>query len=89
MSACSAVGWPRSKLIEKVSVHDCLSMVDTISVSSNFRGVKHITISMPDDLAWRVRGLAAQADTSMAQYLCRLAAEKAVAEDTYTAAMAR
>ncbi|MFN0127288.1 MAG: hypothetical protein ACKV19_11450 [Verrucomicrobiales bacterium] len=65
------------------------SRVDTISVFSYFRGVKNITISMPDELARRVRVLAAQADTSMSQYLCQLAAEKAVAEDSYTAAMAR
>lgn len=51
--------------------------------------MKNITISMPDDLARRVRVLAARADTSMSQYLCQLAAEKAAAEDVYEGAMRR
>jgi len=49
--------------------------------------MKNVTISMPDELARRVRVLAAEADTSMSQYLCRLAAEKAAAADDYEAAM--
>lgn len=44
---------------------------------------------MPDDLARKVRVLAARADTSMSQYLCQLAAEKAAADDAYEAAMRR
>ncbi len=56
--------------------------------------MKNITISMPEDLARKVRVLAAKADTSMSQYLCQLAAEKAAAEkaaadDGYAAAMER
>jgi len=51
--------------------------------------MKNITISMPDDLARKVRVLAAKADTSMSQYLCRLAAEKAAEGDEYEAAMKR
>jgi len=49
--------------------------------------MKNLTISMPDELARRIRVLAAEADTSMSQYLCRLAAEKAAAADDYAAAM--
>lgn len=59
---------------------------DTVSVFSYFRGMKNVTISMPDELAHKVRVLAAKADTSMSQYLCQLAAEKAEADDGYTAA---
>jgi len=51
--------------------------------------MKNITISMPDDLAHKVRVLAAKADTSMSQYLCQLAAEKADEEDDYEAARKR
>ncbi len=54
-----------------------------------FRAVKNITITMPDDLARKVRILAAEADTSMSQYLCRLVEEKAAAGDAYQAAMER
>jgi hypothetical protein len=35
--------------------------------------VKNITISMPEDLARKVHVLAAEADTSMSQFLCRFA----------------
>jgi len=65
------------------------SRLDTVSVFSYFRGVKNITISMPDELAHKVRVLAAKADTSMSQYLCQLAAEKAETDDGYTAAKVR
>jgi len=51
--------------------------------------MKNITISMPEDLARKVRILAAKADTSMSQYLCQLAAEKAAADDSYASAMER
>ena len=51
--------------------------------------MKNITITMPDDLARKVRVLAAQADTSMSQYLCQLAARHAEADDAYLAAMRR
>jgi len=63
--------------------------LDTVFVFSYFRVMKNITISMPDDLARKVRVLAAMAETSMSQYLCQLAAEKAEADDGYLAAMAR
>jgi predicted transcriptional regulator len=49
--------------------------------------MKNITISMPDDLARKVRVLAAKADTSVSQYLCRLAAERAACDDDYEVAM--
>lgn len=49
--------------------------------------MKNITISMPEDLARKVRVLAAQADTSMSQYLCQLAAENAALKDEYQTAM--
>jgi len=51
--------------------------------------MKNVTITMPDDLARRVRVLAAKADTSMSQYLCQLAAEKTEGDDAYEAAMRR
>lgn len=51
--------------------------------------MKNITISMPDDLARKVRVMAAESDTSMSQFLCKLAAEKAAAADQYQAAMKR
>lgn len=51
--------------------------------------MKNVTITMPDDLARKVRVLAAEADTSMSQYLCRLASEKAAADDSYEIAMRR
>ncbi len=51
--------------------------------------MKNITISMPEDLARKVRVLAARADTSMSQYLCQIASERAAADDTYASAMER
>ena len=65
------------------------SRIDTDFVRSKIRGMKNITITMPDALARKVRVLAAQADTSMSQYLCRLAAEKTADDDAYGAAMRR
>ncbi|GEM_PF-5686313 len=44
---------------------------------------------MPEDLAKKVRVLAAKADTSMSQYLCQLASAKVAEEDDYEAAMKR
>lgn len=51
--------------------------------------MKNVTITMPDTLARRVRVLAAEADTSMSQYLCQLAAREAEASDDYESAMHR
>ncbi len=51
--------------------------------------MKKITIPMPDELARKTRILAAEADTSMSQFLCNLVAEKAVSSDEYKAAMKR
>jgi len=51
--------------------------------------MKNITITMPDDLARRVRVLAAEADTSMSQYLCQLTSEKVGSDDSYEIAMRR
>jgi len=51
--------------------------------------VKNLTISLPDEVARRTRVLAAQADTSMSQYICRLLTEKIEAESEYRAAMGR
>lgn len=42
---------------------------------------------MPHDLARKVRVLAAKADTSMSQFLCKLVAEKVQAENAYEKAM--
>ncbi len=49
--------------------------------------MKNVTISMPEELARKVRVLAAEADTSMSQFLCQLAEEKAAATDEYHLAM--
>ena len=49
--------------------------------------MKNITITLPDDLARKVRIMAAEADTSMSQYLCHLVEERASAKDSYQAAM--
>lgn len=51
--------------------------------------MRNITISMPDDLARKVRVLAAETDTSMSQFLCRLAEEKVRASSSYQASMKR
>jgi hypothetical protein len=51
--------------------------------------MKNITISMPDDLARKVRVMAAEEDTSMSQFLCRLAEEKVRSKCSYQAAMER
>lgn len=51
--------------------------------------MKNITITMPDDLARKVRVKAAEADTSMSQFLCQLAAEKVAEDDAYLASMRR
>jgi len=45
--------------------------------------MKNVTISKPDERARRAKALAAEVDTSMSQYLCRLAAEKTAATDDY------
>lgn len=44
---------------------------------------------MPDDLARRVRVLAAEADTSMSQYLCQIVARQAEEMDGYQQSMSR
>jgi predicted transcriptional regulator len=51
--------------------------------------MKNVTISMPEDLARKVRVLAAKADTSMSQFLCQLASAKVAEEDDYQSAMER
>ena len=51
--------------------------------------MKNITITMPEDLARKVRVMAAEADTSMSQFLCRLIEEKTAKDDSYQAAMSR
>ena len=44
---------------------------------------------MPEDLARKIRVLAAKADTSMSQFLCRLAEARAAEDSEYEAAMKR
>lgn len=51
--------------------------------------MKNITISMPDALAKKTRVMAAEADTSMSQFLCQLVEEKARASSSYQASMKR
>ena len=62
---------------------------DTKSVQPYFCVVKNVTITMPDDLARKTRVLAAEADTSMSQYLCQLVAAKVANDDCYAAGMKR
>lgn len=64
-------------------------IIDTDPVLSYIRVMKNITITMPEDLAKRVRVLAAEADTSMSQYLCGLAARATEELDTYQKSMGR
>jgi predicted transcriptional regulator len=51
--------------------------------------MKNITITLPDDIGRKTRLLAAEADTSMSQFLCRLVTEKIESEKEYQAAMTR
>lgn len=51
--------------------------------------MKNITITLPDDIGRKTRVLAAEADTSVSQYLCRLVIEKIEGETKYQAAMTR
>ena len=51
--------------------------------------MKNITITLPDDIGRKTRILAAEADTSMSQFLCRLVTEKIESEAEYQAAMTR
>jgi predicted transcriptional regulator len=51
--------------------------------------MKNITITLPDEVARKTRILAAEADTSMSQYLCGLIMEKLESDSSYQAAMKR
>lgn len=51
--------------------------------------MKNITIALPDEIGLKTRVLAAQADTSVSQYLCRLVTEQIESETEYQAAMTR
>jgi len=51
--------------------------------------MKNITITLPDDIGRKTRVLAAEADTSMSQFLCRLVIEKIESEANYQTAMTR
>ncbi len=51
--------------------------------------MKNVTITLPDDIGLKTRVLAAEADTSMSQFLCRLVTEKIDSETEYRAAMMR
>ncbi|MCK9589660.1 MAG: hypothetical protein WC003_17475 [Terrimicrobiaceae bacterium] len=51
--------------------------------------MKNITITLPDDIGLKTRVLAAEADTSMSQFLCRLVTERIESETEYQAAMTR
>ncbi len=51
--------------------------------------MKNITITLPDEIGRKTRVLAAEAETSMSQFLCRLVTEKIESETEYQAAMAR
>lgn len=51
--------------------------------------MKNITITLPDEIGRRTRILAAEAETSVSQYLCRLVTEKIATDTAYEAAMGR
>jgi hypothetical protein len=51
--------------------------------------MKNITITLPDEVARKTRIPAAEADTSMSQYLCGLIMEKLESDSSYRAAMTR
>jgi hypothetical protein len=51
--------------------------------------MKNITIALPDAIGRKTRVLAAEAETSVSQYLCRLVTEKIEGETKYQAAMTR
>jgi len=51
--------------------------------------MKNITISMPEELVRKVRVLAAEAEASMFQFLCQLAAERVADIDEYDLAIRR
>jgi predicted transcriptional regulator len=51
--------------------------------------MKNITITLPDAVSRKTRILAAEAETSVSQYLCRLVTEKIEGETKYQAAMTR
>ena len=51
--------------------------------------MKNITITLPDEVERKTRILAAEADTSMSQYLCGLIKEKLESDSSYEAAMTR
>jgi len=51
--------------------------------------MKNITITLPDEIGRKTRILAAEAETSVSQYLCRLVTEKIKGDGKYDAAMTR
>jgi hypothetical protein len=51
--------------------------------------MKNITITLPDEIGRKTRVLAAEAETSVSQFLCRLVTEKIESEKEYQAAMTR
>jgi hypothetical protein len=63
--------------------------VDTFPVLHYPCVMKNITITLPDDIGRKTRVLAAEAETSVSQYLCRLVTEKIEGETKYGAAMTR
>lgn len=51
--------------------------------------MKNITITLPDEIARQTRVLAAEADTSMSEYVCDLITEKIESHSNYRSAMSR
>lgn len=51
------------------------------------RGVKNVTISLPDELAHRAKVFAAEHNTSVSKYVGRLLSERLEAEQGYVKAM--
>jgi predicted transcriptional regulator len=51
--------------------------------------MKNVTVTLPDEVARQMRILAAEADTSMSQFLGRLIAEKLQADRDYRSAQCR
>ncbi len=51
--------------------------------------MRNVTITLPDEIGRKICVLAAEADTSMSQFLCRLVTEKIDSETEYQAAKTR
>lgn len=87
---CGGTAFARTQLpVPSVGLGHSRHAIDTSFVFLNFCDTRNVAVGMPDDLARKMRILAAEADVRMSQFLCNLVAEKAAAENTYETAMRR